>query len=102
MINKDVTMVTHCTVDQMYHLMEMSDRWDGPMSGIDFLKTTKTKFSGYFSKYIRTDESSPFLTPVFKKMSIKGMNIGLVKTKPTDLFSTDGTNQSNDGPRIPT
>ena len=33
MINKDVTLVTHCTVDQMYHLMEMSDRWDGPMSG---------------------------------------------------------------------
>ena len=38
MVNKDVTFVTHCTVDQLYHLMEMSDRWDGPMSGIDFLK----------------------------------------------------------------
>ena len=38
MINKDVTMVTHCTVDQMYHLMEMSDRWDGPMSGIGLLR----------------------------------------------------------------
>ena len=36
MINKDVTFVTHCTVDNLYHLMEMSDRWDGPMSGNPF------------------------------------------------------------------
>ena len=67
MVNKDVTFVTHCTVDQLYHLMEMSDRWDGPMSGIDFLKTTKTKFSGYFSKYIRTDDSSPLFNSRVQK-----------------------------------
>ena len=67
MVNKDVTFVTHCTVDQLYHLMEMSDRWDGPMSGIDFLKTTKTKFSGYFPKYIRTDESYPLFNSRVQK-----------------------------------
>ena len=28
----DVTFVTHCTIDKLHHLMEMSDKWDGPMS----------------------------------------------------------------------
>ena len=41
MINKDVTFVTHCTVDNLYHLMEMSDRWDGPMSGNIYRKSPK-------------------------------------------------------------
>ena len=50
MVNKDVTFVTHCTVDQLYHLMEMSDRWDGPMSGIDFLKPQGRSLAVTFPK----------------------------------------------------
>ena len=32
MVSKDVTFVTHCTIDKLHHLMEMSEKWDGPMS----------------------------------------------------------------------
>lgn len=32
MVSKDVTFVTHCTIDKLHNLMEMSERWDGPMS----------------------------------------------------------------------
>jgi len=29
---KDITLVSHVTIDKMHLLMEMSERWDGPMS----------------------------------------------------------------------
>jgi len=61
MVNKDVTFVTHCTVDQLYHLMEMSDRWDGPMSGIDFLKPQGRSLAVNILNILGTpDDSSSF------------------------------------------
>ena len=67
MVNKDVTFVTHCTVDQLYHLMEMSDRWDGPMSGIDFLKPQGRSLAVNILNILRTpDDSSSFLLPYSK------------------------------------
>ena len=63
MVNKDVTFVTHCTVDQLYHLMEMSDRWDGPMSGIDFLKPQGRSLAVNILNILRTPDDS-FNSPI--------------------------------------
>ena len=35
-IDQDVSIVTHCSVNNMYRLLDMSRRWEGPMSVVIF------------------------------------------------------------------